>query len=434
MKTQHTEAWLKRQHWYGQRKDNEGMKPKIKRIACIALAVVVMLVTAGCWDRIEINDRVFVLALAIDKYEPEQDGQDEQGNGQQESEQQNGGRQGVQQPEPSPRNRIVVSIVFPNVGLLKGEGAIVPEEPKIAVSTVAPNIFEAMRQFNTRFFGNIFFGHMKAVLVGEGILSDDKLFLEVLDELERDHEIARDVYFLAVKGNAKDALFIKPLVEPIVGVYIEQIIEQRKTGRFHGKDLGQITTSIREIGGAPVPRVIVGDKEIKIAGTGIIKNHRLTAWLGELETHAAQWIENTAGEDVISVELSGISVPFELTQLKRRMKVWRDEAGNIHLDIRLETEGNIEGHILEVHREVMDQGFIRQVEGAVSRHMTEQCLGLMRKMQKEIGLDVWGIGDHIRKFHPEIWDDVKDNWQQVFSEMIVDISTVVRVRRIGIIK
>ena len=32
-----------------------------------------MLSTAGCWDRIEINERIFVLGLAIDKFEPGKD-------------------------------------------------------------------------------------------------------------------------------------------------------------------------------------------------------------------------------------------------------------------------------------------------------------------------------------------------------------------------
>ena len=72
-------------------------------------------------------------------------------------------------------------------------------------------------------------------------------------------------------------------------------------------------------------------------------------------------------EDVISADIRG-SVALELTELKRRMKVWRDEFGDIHLDIKLEAEGNIEGHILEVHRDVMEQSFIREVEGAVNRY------------------------------------------------------------------
>lgn len=40
------------------------------------------------------------------------------------------------------------------------------EDAKFAVSTVGPNVFEAVRQFNTRLNGNIFFGHVKAILLG----------------------------------------------------------------------------------------------------------------------------------------------------------------------------------------------------------------------------------------------------------------------------
>jgi spore germination protein KC len=402
------------------------VKNSLKRAVSLILAAGMALCTTGCWDRIEINERIFVLALAVDKFQPGRDAQDGEGGGQQE--------EGIQEPKDSPRNRMVVSIVFPNVGLLKGEGAIVPEEAKFAMSTVAPSIFEAVRQFNTRINGNIFFAHVKAVLVGEELVKDEKLFLEVLDELERDHEIARNIDFVIVKGDAKEALYITPLVEPVIGTYIEQIFRQRKTGRFHAKNLGKIITSIRETGGALVPRMIVGENEFKIAGSCVIKDYKHRAWLGELETRAAQWMDNMAGEGVITVYMSGVAVPFELTGLKRRMRVWRNDQGSLNLDIMLEGEGNIAGHILEVHRGVMDEGLVREMERAVERDMEAQCTVVMDKFQHEFGIDIWGIGDYIRKFRPEIWEDVKDNWKEAFPEMRINISADIEVRRIGIIK
>ena len=151
------------------------MKSILKRALNALLIVTLVFSVTGCWDRVEINDRIFVLALGIDKFEPGQDGQDEEGDE---------GPEGVQQPGASPRNRIVVSIVFPNVGLLKGEGAIVPEEPKAAVSTVGPTIFEAMRHLIQVVGQHILRSH-KGHTCREELVSDEKLFLEVLDELSR---------------------------------------------------------------------------------------------------------------------------------------------------------------------------------------------------------------------------------------------------------
>jgi len=404
------------------------VKSKLKMAVSLVLAAGIMFSATGCWDRIEINERLFVLAVAIDKFEPGKDVQEKEDGGAEQQE------EGAEEPEESPRNRVVVSIVFPNVGLLKREGAIVSEDTKFAVSTVGPNIFESVRQLNTRLNGNLFFGHVKAILLGEAIVKDEKLFLEVLDGLEREQEIARNIDIAVVKGKAKDALFIEPLVEPIVGTYIEHIFQQRKTGRFHAKDLGRIVTSIRETGGAVFPRLVVAEKEYNIAGGCLVKDRKFRAWLGELEIRAAQWMDNMAGEDVVSVDINGISVPFELTELKRRMDIWRDDAGDLNLHITLECEGNIEGHILEVHRDVMNEAFIREVERAVEREIVAQCTGVMDKFQNEFQLDVWGIGDHIRKFRPEIWEDVKDNWQEAFTELSVEISVDVKVRRVGIIK
>ena len=403
------------------------MKSKLKRAVSLVLVAGIALSAAGCWDRIEINERIFVLGLVIDKFEPGKDVQAGEDGAEQQEE-------GAEQPGESPRNRLVVSIVFPNVGLLKGEGAIVSEDAKFAVSTVGPNIFEAVRQFNTRLNGNIFFGHVKAILLGEALVKDEELLMEVLDGLEREQEISRNVDVAVVKGKAKDALFIKPLVEPIVGTYIEKIFRQRKTGRFYPKNFGKVVTSIRETGGAVLPRLVVGEKEYNIAGGCLVKDRKFRAWLGELEVRAIQWLENMAGEDVISVNVNGVSVPFELTELKRRKEIWRNDAGDVNLHIILECEGNIEGYILAIDQDLMNEAFIQQVERAVEREMVAQCTGVMDKFQNEFQLDVWGIGNHIRKFRPEIWEDVKDNWQEAFTELSVDISACVKVRRVGVIK
>jgi hypothetical protein len=223
-------------------------------------------------------------------------------------------------------------------------------------------------------------------------------------------------------------------VEPIVGTYIEKIFRQRKTGRFYPKDFGKVVTSIRETGGAVLPRLVVGEKEFNIAGGCLVKDKKFRAWLGELEIRAIQWMENMAGEDVVTVDANGVLVPFELTELKRRMDVWRDDAGDINLHITLECEGNIKSYIMEAKVDVMSETFIRGVERAVEREMVAQCAGVMDKFQNEFQLDVWGIGEHIRKFRPEIWEDVKDNWQEAFTGLSVEISADVKVRRIGIIK
>ena len=49
------------------------MKSKLKRAVSLVLVAGIALSAAGCWDRIEINERIFVLGLVIDKFEPGKD-------------------------------------------------------------------------------------------------------------------------------------------------------------------------------------------------------------------------------------------------------------------------------------------------------------------------------------------------------------------------
>ena len=48
-----------------------------------------------------------------------------------------------------------------------------------------------------------------------------------------------------------------------------------------------------------------------------------------------------------------------------------------------------------MHRDVMEQSFIREVEAAVNRDMVAQCRAVMNKMQHVFGVDIWDIGDYM---------------------------------------
>lgn len=417
------------------------MKRRLAGMASIIFVIAIALNLSGCWDKVEINNRAFVLAIAVDKFdyreveEKKRQQELEKEKAQEEGGQTSGEKSRIDLPQDSPRNRIVLTIVFPNVGLLTGKGGLIPEEMKFPLSIVGPNLYEASRDISTRLNKEIFFGHTKAVLVGQDLARDRQLFLETLDELARDHEISRKVYFAIVEGKAKDVLFLKPKVEPIIGTYIEEIFEDRdETARFLGRRLGDILRYLHETGNALAPRLVPGEEELKVAGSCVIKDYRLVGHLGEIETRAVQWIDNKVEGGVITVDVEGISVPFEVTQANRDFKISIDKKGNIHLNVKLEAEGNIQGHRLMARGEVMDDGYIRKVQKAVSQKLVSECSAVMDKMQHQFGVDVWGIADNIRKFHPDLWEKIKGKWDEVFPEIKVTFSTEIYIRRIGVVR
>lgn len=415
-------------------------RPSIKVISLI-LIVFLTLSTAGCWDKVEINDRVFVTAMTVDKFDYQEVLEKKERKEQKEQEAFEKGEEPpeeksmIDMPPHSRWQRIILTIGYPNVGLLTGKGGLIPEEMKVILSTTGPNILELITMLTTRLNKDISFSHMKVILIGEELARDEKLFEEVLDGLERDHEISRIVNFAITEGKAKDVLYMKPVVEPIVGTYIEQVFQRREvTARFLGRRLGDVLIYLRQTGDALIPRVVKGEEELKVAGSCIIKDYKMVGFLGELETRAVQLMDNMVRGGVYSVFMDDVSIPFKITSTNRQLKISADKEDNIYLDIDIEVEGDIAGYKSKPLEDVMDDKFIKKVEKKISEKIVAECSGIMDKMQGKFGVDLWGIADYIRKFHPDLWDRIKDNWDQVYPDIEVKILPQVNVRRIGIVK
>ncbi|MDI6705141.1 MAG: Ger(x)C family spore germination protein [Bacillota bacterium] len=409
------------------------MKNLPRRMTSLVLVIALAAGISGCWDKVEIDDRAFVLALAIDKFEYSEEEKarvEEQG-----AEEEQQGMTPKEYPADSRRNRIVVSIVYPNVGLLGGKGGLIPEDMKFPMSTVGPDIYECLSQLAISMSKDIFLGHLKAVLVGEGLAADRQLFMEVLDDMDRNSEISRNVYFIVVEGKAQQALFIEPLVEPIIGTYIEKIFEtSARSSRFHQKKLGDVLRSLDIHGDALAPRLVMRERELAVAGSSVIKDYRHAGWLGEIETRAVQWIDNMVRGGIITVYVDDIPVPYEITEAGREIKIQHDAGGNLRMHILLKGEGNIVGYKFAEKQELMDDKFIKSIEKAIEEEVVAECTGVMDKLQHQFGVDIWGFSEYLRKYHPEIYDEVGKDWEEIFPEVKMLFSSDIKIRRIGITK
>ncbi|MNO06158.1 Spore germination protein A3 precursor [compost metagenome] len=55
----------------------------------------------------------------------------------------------------------------------------------------------------------------------------------------------------------------------------------------------------------------------------------------------------------------------------------------------------------------------------------------LSKLQKELRADVAGFGTKVKVNYPAYWDQVKDNWQDTFSEIPVNVQVKVQIERTG---
>ena len=163
-------------HNWGRRHE----KPTTK----IIIAVLILASTAAltsCWDSIEIEDRVFVTAIGIDKAE----------------------------------GQYTVILSIPEFDKEAGESK--PHTKSVNAATIA----EAIKKFDSEANNKLYYGHIKLLLLGADLLKDEGLLRETINTLDNMKEINGNIQVASTKDLEKALSEIKP-GEPPPGLFTDE--------------------------------------------------------------------------------------------------------------------------------------------------------------------------------------------------------------------
>ncbi|KPU27455.1 hypothetical protein TR13x_05130 [Caloranaerobacter sp. TR13] len=380
---------------------------KLKKIIIIFMCIILL---TGCWDKVEINDRAFISAIGVDVH----------GDG------------GELEKKESGYNKFTITFVFPNVkAIRKGGGG---EKPRFILSSMGQNIFHVSNALTTRSNKTMFFGHTKAIIIGEKVARDSDTFKQIFDELERTHEIGRKVGVFISQGEAKEVIEIEPSLEPVTGTYLTGLSKAKeKSSRFTPKTIGDILPSLHDCKCALIPRIVPTKNEIKVAGAAVIRDYRLVGWLGEIENRSVMFITDEVTSEDIDLINDNAIISYSVTDSVAK-KTGKIENGQIVVNINVSMEGVLQQYKLKTSKDVLDDKLLRKLEGMIENKVKNEIEGTIKKIQKEFKADVIGIGDYLSKFKPDIWDKVKDDWDDVFPEVNIKVNVKAKIRRIGMNK
>ncbi|MDI3508763.1 MAG: hypothetical protein PWP55_955 [Clostridiales bacterium] len=386
----------------------------------LALCLALMLILTGCWDKVEIDKRAFVLGVAAD-VAPESNG-----------------NKGMEDIEGYNANPFMLTLEMPVFRLMtdqnSGSGGgnnSGQQKPAWTYSSTGTSFFEIERQMATRSDRVLFFGHQKVLIIGKELAERHNL-LDVLDFWARDPESTRGIKVLIADGLAKDILSAQPQMAQSASTFIaDQLQQGAKTARFIDTDLCDFLHKLGDGSSMLTGRISISeDKDIKIAGSGVIKDGKLLGWLGEQETRAAQFVmgQIKGGEVVVKDPKSKTgSLTFEIysehTQLKADFK---DKKPSIVIEIRME------GNIAEINGDkTADEAYIAKAEQAVSEELEREIDFMIDKLQKQYKTDALGFGDYMEKHHYKEWKNIEKEWDDIYESMPISVHVDTKIRRVG---
>ena len=376
----------------------------IKSMKAAAILLCVLLLT-GCWDKIEIEDRLFVLSIGVDSVELAE--------------------------KKASKDKYTLSFVSPVVDQIK-EG---PGPAFRTYKTVDNSIIMSLSQLLERFSKKQYFGHTRNIFFGEDVLKDEKLLKEILDGISRYHEFHNSMYAYIVPGRAEEVFKVKPMYDKLLAPYIAGIIENSDyTSKVIKLTLLEMAIMLEnQKGGLVIPRINPGKEEVKISGAGVLKDYKLIGYLDDQETSVYNWLTDKAKGGDIAVEYKGISTVFRHFDFDRKIELSKVENGNIYLNYIMETEGSIEEFM--IGKEILDNVLLKEISREVEKRIENEGEKLIKKFQQEFKADLIGARDYLSKYQPKLYKTIEKDYEKFFIDSIViEVTANVSIRRVGLIK
>ncbi|MCB5560154.1 Ger(x)C family spore germination protein [Anaerosalibacter bizertensis] len=374
----------------------------MKKCLIIIIALMAIFLT-GCWDVIEINERIFVTAVGIDLNE-----------------------------DPNIENEYLVTYVYPNIASIKDGGS--QKENKFVKSTVVETPFEGSRQLTTRLDKPLFFRHTNAIVVGEELLREPDKIKGVLDGLGRDPRINRKVQIIVAQGKAKDVLSTKTEQELVVGGYLNSMLKNKQlAARFSNRTFSDVMKDLQVSNVSMIPRAVPKKDEFKLSGSAIIKDYKLIGWLGETENSLVALAKGDVISEIVNVPYKDTVVSYVISNAICKKDVHTDNE-DINVDINIFTEGYLQEYKYEGETNAFDQEFLKTVEKRVKYKIEKDLEKIIGDIQNKYNADILCIGEHISKFEPDLWKEIEEDWDEIFPTLNINVHADVKIRRTGLTK
>ncbi len=365
-----------------------------------------LLLLIGCWDSKELNEIGIVTAIAIDK---------------------------------DPKNgEIILTQQTLNASVLNvaGQGSGPPVKNH---ESKGKTILDAIRNGTQEFDRKKFFNHNKIIIIHENVAREG--VLSILDIFVRDLE-GRGLTLLSIArgGNAREILDIEPEgIEKIQASSLEKIMENYQyTMKSSKVNLNGYYMKELEEGINPIVGILQKvDHKVKLMGVAIFKKNKLIGNLNEIETRGYHWVIGEMGNATISIP--SLKHEDELVQIEMiggnsTIKPFLN-GDKISFTINSQVEVALaEQQSKKQFDPVENLKYLKQVEEKIKEFIENEMTTAIEKVQKEYQTDIFGFGRQLHKSYPREWGEVKENWDEIFSNSPYTITIDVKIKHTGLIQ
>lgn len=369
----------------------------------IVLLLIPTIILAGCWDMVEINQRTYPYSFGVDLIDNE-------------------------------KENLSLIITYPNIKALGKNPS--QEDKTYILKAQGTSIFDATRKLSTETRGPFYFKHLRVLVLGEDAAKNKKIVNEIMDGLMRDYIINKRVLITVVEDKAEKLLESLPgnvKQEFVEGTLFGLLLNAQNATYFTPNHLSDFIDSMDKKGASIVPLLLQENDTVKASGGGIFKDYALVGYIDGKENEAISILDGKAQTTAIDINYKGDIISLNTDNIESKKKLLPNDE-SLKIKYNIQVEGSIQEYkISEGGALIKTVEKINEIEEMYANQLKAALDNIINVLQKDFKADALGIGEYLSKYHPKLWKEVKDDWENVFADIEIELDIEVKIRRRGLI-
>lgn len=351
----------------------------------------------------EINERIYPYSVGVDFYNKE-----------------------------DKKNLYNVSFTYPNIDAMGKDPQ--SEETTFVLAQTARNIFDASHKLTIRNSQSIDMEHLKVLLICEEIGKDGKRVKQMIDGLSRGFDINKIVKLLIVEGCVEDFLQVKKeskRQETKEGSIYSLLRNLQDSTRFIPNSLSEFIEDMDYCKSSYIPIGKISKDENTIQGVGIFKDYELVGRLNKEESRYLSLLIGHVENDGLDVMYKENDLTLEIRKAntKRRFIESKDK---IKIKFTTTIKAQIHQYIMSNGHEIDSKEDLNNMEKAMNKKVEYNMKKVIDKIQKDFNADILGVYQHLNRYHPKLWNKIKDDWDREFPKIEIEFESDVKIKRRGL--
>lgn len=389
------------------------------RLVYVLILLVAALPMTGCWNSREPKQLAIVMALGIDK---------------------------------APGNKYKVSFQIANSGQVAPgivAGGSAYGAPVMVYSGTGSSIYEAIRKTSRSVPRQLFFAHIRLVVIGESLAKAG--MQDIFDFFDRSRETRLTAMVLVARGgDAEQAVrTLTPMeklpANAVLGkmtyssrlwsenftVYIDDVINMMVSEEnvllISGVKLAgdkEMSAKKKNVEQTNPPAIL------NISGMAVMQEGKFKKWLDGRLARGVIWARNKMESSVMTIDAMGKpkSVSIEVSRGKTKVKT-QFTNGQLRFHFHIDAEGFITE--LQVPFDMTKPGGIDSMEKEWAETIREEVEAAIKQAQSD-KCDMFGLGQMLRREHPKQWNKRKGDWNNVFADSEITVTVHTEIRHQGL--